>query len=403
MRWLLSVFLAVAAVSPEYAGAAESGGSDSQPMSAGESSIPSRTRLAIPAIANELALLFSLQDGAAQGEQDSLSALKHLLLDAGPRVATFVRSANEEEIRFIAPFVVAYVLSGGDPHTATALSQSTVLDHRYRQVLEASALFMQGDMAAAKIFAEVDLDQFPARMRGRLALVMALLEREDTSLKQQHLATAMAAMPGSLVEESAVRRSALSFAEAGDERNFWERLGRYQRRFPHSLFARAFWGEVSAALVKWAAKEPSFTLDGLDLVWGGMTTPIRRTLYLELARDAAALNERRVTEFAAARVQRLAAEGGAEDQLARLYMSIYKIASPAGDDALRELKSLRRDLLGEQEQALLTAALALNAQINRPLPMVQTKDGLPPEDEPLSKQAQVTLADADKLMTEIAQ
>lgn len=400
MKRLLTVFwflTAVASVSAcaEEAKSRESLSASHDPVLAGP-----RRRNVPPAIGSELSLIFNLQDRTGNGEQDLLHSQKQLLFHAGPALAAFLRSAHEDEIRAIAPFVVAYVLSGGDPAIAQKLSENTVLSRQDRRLLEGSALFMKGDQERARtIFSDINPLELPARTAGHVALVQAMLQSEDSAARQQKLAIAIAAMPGSLVEESALRRSALIFAEKRDEKRFWERIGRYQRRFPNSLYARAFWQDAGIAIIDWAAKQPQFQLNPLEVVWSDIDVTRRRTLYLELTQQAAAANERRVTEFAAARLKALAASGSVETEIAKLYMSIYKITSPESATALRELTSINGGQLGQQEQALLSAALAVSAQINRPLPAVSaSEDRGANVDDPLEVQGQELLEGSGKLL-----
>ncbi len=350
-----------------------------------------------PDVMVDLNRLMRLQDDSAAGRPGSIAEQKRLLAEIGDKLRVFFDSAPAAQLIAVAPDVAAYVLSGGDPAVAALLSRKDTVGIRMRGILEASGAFMQGDReTAAGLLRDVDTQRLPLRLAGRIALVQALLAKDDGPAKQAHLAVAIAAMPGSLIEESALRRSALAYAATADERRFWERIARYQRRFPNSLYSAAFWREVSDAIIDWVAKDGSFRLNRLDLEWNGMSLVQRRKLYLALTRQAAAANNPRVVEFAATRLHRLAVEGGQEDQISRLYMAIYKIASPEGDSALRGLKSIRSDLLGEQDKELLNAALALSEQINRPLPAVSSSTV--DEEEPLLRRGRQALTDSDALL-----
>lgn len=399
MKPLLAILPVMVLLASGNAAVSEEGQATDRP-SKPHSEARSQKKIERPAIFSALSLLFRLQDGTAAGDADSMNGQKQLLPHLGPELESFFKSASPEQLRLIAPDVSAYVLSGGDPASALSLAQNDSLDRRTRRILEAAAVFMQGDHeTAAEKFKDIDTQGLPMRLVGRLALVQALLDGKDAASKQHHLAAAIAAMPGSLIEESALRRSALAYADAHDESRFWERVARYQRRFPKSLYARAFWRDVSVAIIAWSAKDSSFDFGRLDQAWKELEPLQRRGLYLDLTRQAAAANERQVTEFAAARLLSLSAEGSAESQVARLYMSVYKIASPEGDDALRDIKSIQRTLLSAQDRELLNAALAVSGQINRPLPTSLPANGVEkPEPDPLLIRGQSALDDSDKLL-----
>jgi chemotaxis protein MotC len=225
-----------------------------------------------------------------------------------------------------------------------------------------------------------------------------LLE-QDPAARQTGLAIAVALMPGTLVEESAVRRSTLAFAETADEKQFWKRLERYQRRFPDSLYARSFWEEVVSQLASWKSRGEAPDLTRLDLIVRDMPASRRRNLYLHLARESSAVDNVAFVEFGASRTKRLALEGSMEDQAARLYLSLYAVASEEGDRSLADLRSLNRNLLNAQDRALLDAGLWIAQQIGRPPEAGQSgtaEEALPKT--PLETRAESLLADIDKIL-----
>jgi chemotaxis protein MotC len=346
---------------------------------------------------NDLDALFLLQDATARGRRDAAELQKPLLRSIGEGI---IESDLPEPDR-IAPYVAAYVLSGGDPATAATLAKSEKLQPVHRLLLEGSSLFMQGDREeAAKRLGDIDVSRLPARVGGRVALAQALLERNAVA-HQSGLSTAVALMPGTLVEESALRRSTLAFAESSEEKPFWTRLARYQRRFPDSLYARAFWEEIMSALATWRNKDRSPDLVRLDEIFEEMPVEQRRSLYLHLARQSSRVSNLVTAEFAARRALQLAAEGSEEQQAARLYLFLHAVASEKAATAADELKAIRRDLLDVQDQALLDAGLWIAEQITKPPFGGQSGPaGERNQENQLQSRAEDLLVDADRILTE---
>jgi chemotaxis protein MotC len=346
---------------------------------------------------NDLDALFLLQDATASGRSDAAALQKPLLVSIGERLSEGSAIGPDT----LAPLVAGYVLSGGDPDAAAALAQSDQLSPSHRQLVEGVSLFMRGDrVEAAKLLGDMDSSRLPARIAGRVALAQALLQ-QDPGARQSGLSTAIAAMPGTLVEESALRRSTLAFAEEADEAGFWRRLDRYQRRFPDSLYARSFWDEVMSNLAEWSSKAKPPDLAKLDLTLMEMPVSRRRDLYLALARQAARINQSALVGFAARRALRLAAAGGREDQTARFYLALYAVASEKVDEARASLDAINRDLLLPHEQALRDAALWVAEEIRRPAdpgPMLATSTK---EKSALQERSEELLSEVDKILLEI--
>ena len=340
--------------------------------------------------------LLTLQDMTGAGDRNAVAEQKALLVEIGRHLKSL---PSDSSPRFISQ-VAAYVLSGGDPKLAEGLSKVQGLSASHQGLLEASALFMQGDRKAAeKLFDKIDATQLPARLAGRIALAQALLAEKQAT--QDYLSIAVSAMPGTLIEESALRRSALAFAESREEEPFWRRLERYSRRFPASPYAEAFWNDVMGALAKWSVKGHGPNLQRLDAVLGRIPITQRRRLYLSLARQSAIAGVPELAQFAGRRLQRLALQGSVEDNLANLYVSIYGIVLPDGDAAMQRLSSVRQDMLGPLDAALFEAALALGRQIARPAPELGLDDEGPPEGSALESRGANLMSQSDKLVTEL--
>lgn len=357
MKGLTAVFIAVGACLVATGVMAGSGHQDSsQP----DSDLTEMSR----SVSMEIDRLLLMQDAAARGEVGAASRQKSQL----SKIGQIIMTAPKAEYPDLLVDAAIYVLSGGNPSIAERISAIEGLPDLNLKVLRASIFFMRGERKeAGALLSGIDAMRLSRRIVGRVALAQALVSTDSD--RQNLLAVAASAMPGTLVEESALRRSTLFFAEARDEQGFWRRLDRYTRRFPSSSFAPAFWGDVMAILADWTKRGPPPNLRRLDYILAMLPLTHRLKIYLELARHSAAKGEPVLTGFAGRRLRRLAAAGSMEDRLGVLYTALYQVVSAEGDSALLKLRGIQPDTLDQRERALLSAALSLGQQIERPPPL----------------------------------
>ena len=318
-------------------------------------------REAVSLIKSDLDRLLSLQDSAASGNLEAAAQQKLIL----PRLTNALKTAADSTLPNLIDESIAYVLSGGDPALAERVSKAAGVSGERQNLLKAVAAFMGGNRdSAAQLFERIEPIGLPARLVGRVALAKALLTKAEE--RQRYFRIAMASMPGTLVEESALRRSTLAYAEAYEERNMWKVLDRYVRRFPSSVYAGDFWKQMAIALCAWPAESPLPSFERLDGITAKLPLDQRRSIYLSLARAAAAKGLPDLTSFAGSRLSTLSAEGTDDEQLGRFYANLFEIVTEDGDTALRQLRGIRAEALGVQEKSLLNAAMSLGLQIESP-------------------------------------
>ncbi len=322
-----------------------------------------------PAVIGDIRLLFSLQDRAADGNRETVQLQKALLSQIGRELTEDIQKLQPNAI---AESVAGFVLSGGSPAIAERLMMREGLSNRNRKLLEGSALFMRGKRKdSLQTLQGLDVLQLRPSVSGRLALAEAIATTDDSELQQSLFAIAIATMPGTLVEESSLRRSALAYAQADNQNQFWRRTFRYQRRFSKSIYAADFPQVSLESAVRFEKSGREMDRAKTDLFQGVMPAAKRRSLYLHLARLAVQLNHQKLLTFAAARLQRLAVPGGQEAQIAELYMSIFNVAAGDPSQAADRLTKLSPTLLPDLERSLLEAALTVVGEVQRPL---QTRD-----------------------------
>ncbi len=349
--------------------------------------------------------IFALQDAVASGHVSAIALQKSMLAQVADKLLGEAPAADPNRL---APNVAGYVLSGGNPQVAEKLAAAAGTTATNARLLKGAAFYMRGKREeAAAQWATLDLALLAPTAAGRVALAKAMLAGTDLEEKQQLLRMSVALLPGSLVEESALRRSALAYAEAGAEHEFWRQAERYLRRFPRSLYAPEFMYELTNTVIAMtkAGKKPD--LARFDLLLGSLPVSNRQKLYLALARDAAERNLQPLSQFAARRLRRLSPESGTDAQIADVYDWIFEVASGSTEIPAARLRALDRKRLPEREQRLLDAALAVTEQILKPAAAVATPAAAAMEaNQPksaLQQRAELALTKADEILAEPVQ
>jgi len=345
---------------------------------------------------SDVIVLSSLQDAAAAGDRDSMSEQRQLL--ASIRTRYEAPDMEIEPSPSTISAMIVYVLSGGSPVVADRFANSEGLTNDQRLLIESVSHFMQGGNGEISgPLGRLDPLTFPSAQAGRLALAQAMLLPDKDPRKQELFAIAICAMPGTLVEESALRRSVASAANAGQARLLWRRCDRYLRRFGNSVFAAEFVETLPNLAVEVQRNGGELRSLEFDIALAGLPVNRRRTAYMNLARLATGAGQTALVQFAARRARRLSVAGSREELSAQLYGAIHEVVGKHQNEVIATLQSIDAARLSPLDQALLHAALNVYAKIVGP-PRDPRLDSLPPSDqrsmpdlENLTLQAQHTI------------
>lgn len=313
-------------------------------------------------IVRTVRVLFAMQDAVAMGNAAGLAGQRSIL--AALRSADDPLPAGTVPETAVAHAITAYVLSGGEPNRAEAYAGLQGLMPREVHMLRGAAAFMRGDPETARSeLAGVDPLELPPAYGGRIALTRAMLADPSTEERLRFLTMAIALMPGTLVEEAALRRLAQTHGDAGDVSAFWKRTGRYVRRFRTSLYAPDFVNSIAGYAIGFHLAGHPVGLEDLDLALATFSAAHRRRLYLHMARQATARRAGELARFAGRRLVRLAQPGSLEEQQGTLYSWAHAIAGPEQARAWQYLRGIDPERLPADDREILITALDLIAQI----------------------------------------
>ena len=181
----------------------------------------------------------SLQSDLAYGKSDAPQKLKAAMLKMPALVAQVdLKKAAAPEVQAIA----LYVLSGGEPSLILQFLKSAVLTDQQRDLLLGTFSYATGDtVQAAEKLLPLMPKEFDTVLTAQLKMTQAQLAPKDKNSDTiWQLSFVADIVPGTLIEEAAIRRIISRIDYRDDLRGFFYWTGRYLRRFPDSLYYRDF-------------------------------------------------------------------------------------------------------------------------------------------------------------------
>ena len=210
---------------------------------------------------NAIRTLEKIQDATASGEHSAVDVQSKLIIQMGTDLQN-TKQSDLQDVRNLRAIAV-YLFSGGNPNIAEKQLTPLKIEPGDKALLDGALAYARAEKAnAVKYLKEVDLASLPPTLAGRVALVKAILtSAEDLKTALQLLGTARALMPGTLVEEGALRRCVSFAGKLPDIEQLEHCASSYIRRFPKSIY--------------WQEFEDSFTLGliEMDYLKAGGTKP----------------------------------------------------------------------------------------------------------------------------------
>jgi chemotaxis protein MotC len=309
--------------------------------------------------------LQAVQDGIANGnaeaQQGHLALIRQIgekFLAADPAVWSDPHNGQA---------VVVFLLSGGTPQIVRKLPRDRLnVDER---LFNGALAYVEGRQDEAReLLKAVDPRAIPLSLGGQIALVQgALLASSDASLAIARLDDARLLLPGTLVEEAALRREILLVGEAEDFDKFEFLTQAYARHYRSSIYAGDFWQRFSAALVRssLALEERRFTR--LKALIDQLDPASRLKLYMAISRTALVRGRLAAARLASEQALSLTADGAADRERAHLFRGAARALTDEYDAGLAELMAIDAPKLPERDARLLNAALQLVLDIRRPI------------------------------------
>jgi chemotaxis protein MotC len=309
--------------------------------------------------------LQAVQDGIANGDTAAHAGHIALIRQIGEKFLTADASVWSNPQNGQA--VVIYLLSGGAPQIVRKLPRDKInVDSR---LFDGALAYVEGRRDEARdLLKDVKPRTISSGMGGQVALVQgALFARSEASLAIERLDDARLLLPGTLVEEAALRREILLVGQAEDFDKFEFLTLAYIRHYRNSVYAGDFWQRFSTGLTQSSLALDDRRFARVAALLEQVDRASRLKLYLVIARGALVRGKLTVTRLAGERALTLSADATPDRERAHLYRGASRVLTDEYDGGFAELKALDRTKLAERDVLLLNATLQLALDVRKPI------------------------------------
>jgi chemotaxis protein MotC len=294
---------------------------------------------------------------AAQAEQLRLVAhIAQAFLAAEPDTWTNAQNSRAAAV---------YVMSGGSPLMVRRLLDLGDAVHLDADMLNGILAYLEGRNSQAKSLLDpIDARTQYASLAAPLALIQATLAAEsDPARALALLDFARLSAPGTLIEESALRRAIAAAGLLGDRERFRSLCGQYMRRFHASVYAEAFRAQFADLFLQLDPIGGPESLATLDEMLADLPSARRLSLYLSVARAALQRGMTAAAAHASEQANALAGDGGDETSRGVLYRAAAGLLGDGLDRAMVDLAALDPETLRKDDREIRDAALELGGRI----------------------------------------
>ncbi len=307
--------------------------------------------------------LRSLQDKIAAGDRNAFLSYRTELARITERVGEAGKDDWKDPRNVRA--AVTIVLSGGDPQMLEPLADQ-VSGQEQTLVRAALAYGLNHNGEAAELLAGIDARKLDASIAGHVALVQAeLAAKKDRVKTLALLADARLLAPGTMIEESALRREVTLAVERGDVEGFEVATTQYVRRFANSVHMANFRRQLAIDVATRGLADDAQRRARLDATLESVAADRRQDLYLSIAWEGLKSGSMEVVRWAAAKASALASEDSEQSLRSKLCEAAALVVIDEPDKAREILEAMPVDRLGEEEKDLLAAALRVAKEIRR--------------------------------------
>lgn len=308
--------------------------------------------------------LQAVQDGIANG--DTAAHGGHIALTRQIGEKFLAADANVWSNAQNGQAVVVYLLSGGGPQIVRKLPRDKLnVDEK---LFNGALAYVEGRQDEAReLLKDVKPRTLPSGLGGQVALVQgALFARSEASLAIERLDDARLLLPGTLVEEAALRREILLIGQAEDFDKFEFLTLAYIRHYRNSVYAGDFWQRFSSGLTQSSLALDERRFARIVTLLEQVDRASRLKLYFAIARSAMVHGRLAVTRLAGERALTLSADASADRERAHFFRGVSRALTDEYDGGVAELKELDRSKLPERDIPLLNATQQLAQDVRKP-------------------------------------
>lgn len=304
-----------------------------------------------------------VQDSVVLGDHSAGEMQRHLLtlIDERLRAAdadVFTDKRNVEA-------ALIYSMSGGNPETLVLLLRGEGGEHFNADLAKTLTTYFTGNPEKARGNLMRLLREYRgSRIEAYLTLVAAnITAPSDAAAALKLFDWARLLAPGTIIEESALRRATHIASKAGLTELAMDNAERYVRRYLHSPYASQF-----VDIFVYAVVEHSDEVDAerMEYILSLMDSPRQREIYLRMARMSTIAGKERLALLAANRAEALSGEKrDIVHDLAEFYAGVASVPTDNIKEAVEAIAAVPDRMLSERDRALRDAARIIADEVTR--------------------------------------
>ena len=323
--------------------------------------------------------------------------------------AAAAAGAHSQELR---EYAEIFVLSGGDASLLKPWDEGLEPGSKEKKLFDGIMAYGTGRTYEAKpTLLALNAKSFDSMRGGHLSLAQALLSlRGNPELAFSHFDAVRFILPGTLVEEAALRQTALLAAKTNNKERFLGAVDSYFGRFPRSAYIDGFEVQLVFHIARFSDPDALFILQNLLATRPRGWSRCLSCFLTSLAEQAIILGKPGLASAAATAAMPLVPDDAPQKQRLLLYHGSALVVTDSFDKAIETLRAIKEESLDQQDAGLLRASFAIAAKL-RATPVLLNRSEIealasntPKQNRVFARsrrreEARAALATADALLT----
>jgi chemotaxis protein MotC len=303
--------------------------------------------------------LQAIQDQIVRGNINAQAKLPKLVEQISDRLLAADREVWRDAKN--ARAAVIYTLSGGQARVIRKVIEIGLSPESELELMRGALAYVEGREADAKqILSRIDVKTLPPAVAGHVAMIQsALVAKENPGEAIRLLELARVLAPGTLVEETALRRELVLTNEIADIDKFTFLSSEYIWRFRNSVYFESFRQRFVASAIHFGQTIKSTQFAALEELVGQIDSAGQLRLYLQMAQKSIIDGKPSAARFAAGKAIRLSEDGSIEQTRSKFYEAAALILTDQFEQGVGELDKVDASRLPKQDSELKDAVASL--------------------------------------------
>jgi chemotaxis protein MotC len=322
--------------------------------------------------------LRTVQDQIVQGNRTAHQAHRRVMTTIADQLMKVEADKWREDRNIRAGMIFA--LSGGDPRVVRQVLGLVTLNASDDRLMKGSLAYAEGrNSEALELMAGINPLTLDAGIAGHVALAQGvLLSRDEPNRATSHFEMARLLSPGTLIEETSLRRELLMLSKSDNVDRFESLAKRYMRRFRNSVYADNFRLQLVTEVASAKSWDNAQRLAKIEKVLSNLDDADRQDAYLVMAQVGLTKGNVTTARFAAEHASAIVIDQVDVSPQARVYEAAALIVTDKFEDGVVKLKGVERDKLGAKDAQIFDAAMKVADQVRRwPQPGLQEPASAP--------------------------